>query len=314
MASRSSRGQQPATKSIEPAEPDEGREPAPEIIAAQGFQLPTPAPPLPPILPIERDVMIHVPARHNPRLETLLERVNHDDELYMFWRCANVNAVDRLGMTDHGPVHVQIVANIALKLLRLLTAHGVEPALVVQDGLTAQDAEVVVVLAALLHDVGMAIHRQEHEVFSLILATIKLRELLRGVYEVAPAAVMLAETLHAIISHRSGGHPLTMEAGVVRVADALDLAKGRSRIAYEAGRVDIHSLSAAAIDHIEIQEGEHKPVQIAVTMFNSAGIFQLDQLLKEKLHGSGLEPYIEVVATIEGETEKKLIEVFRIGV
>jgi len=49
-----------------------------------------------------------------------------------------------------------------------------------------------------------------------------------------------------------------------------------------------------------------------VTMTNSAGIFQIDELLKEKLHGSGLEPYVQVEATVEGEAEKKLIQVFRL--
>jgi metal-dependent HD superfamily phosphatase/phosphodiesterase len=47
-------------------------------------------------------------------------------------------------------------------------------------------------------------------------------------------------------------------------------------------------------------------------MNNSAGIFQVDELLKNKLAGSGLEPYVEVEATIEGETEKKLIHKFQI--
>ena len=31
-------------------------------------------------------------------------------------------------------------------------------------------------------------------------------------------------------------------------------------------------------------------------MNNSSGIYQVDGLLKEKLRGSGLEPYVEVVA------------------
>jgi uncharacterized protein len=283
-----------------------------EIVEAEGFDIPAPPAQEPPSLPLNRDVVMRVPARHNTRLQAILERINQDDELYMLWRCANINAVDRLGMSDHGPVHVHIVANIALKLLRLLVAHGVPPAIVGQHGLTADDAEVVVVLAALLHDIGMAIHRDDHERFSLFLAAPKLRELLDGVYDVAARTVVLAETLHAIITHRSDGRPLTLEAGVVRVADALDMAKGRSRIAFEAGQVNIHSLSAAAIDHIEIQAGELKPVRIAVTMLNSAGVFQLDALLKEKLHGSGLEPHVEVIATIEGETEKKLVEVFRV--
>jgi uncharacterized protein len=291
---------------------EDQQESATHVITAEGFALPAQPTPEPPSLPFVRDVLIHVPTRHNTRLQRIIDRVNQDDELYMFWRCANINAVDRLGMSDHGPVHVQIIANIALKLLRLLVGQGVQPSIVAEHALANDDAEVVVVLGALLHDVGMAIHRDDHERFSLILATLKLRELLDGIYDVAARTVILAEVLHAIIAHRSDGRPLTLEAGIVRVADALDMAKGRSRIAFEAGQVNIHSLSAAAIDHIELQQGELKPVRIAVEMLNSAGVFQLDALLKEKLTGSRLEPYVEVIATIKGETEKKLVEVFRV--
>jgi metal-dependent HD superfamily phosphatase/phosphodiesterase len=283
-----------------------------QTIVAEGFDLAAPPTPEPPSLPMVRDVLIRMPTRHNTRLQQVIERVNQDDELYMFWRCANINAVDRLGMSDHGPVHVQIVANIALKLLRLLVGQGVTPGIVTEHALTNDDAEVVVVLGALLHDLGMAIHRDDHERFSLILATLKLRELLDGLYDTAARTVVMSEVLHAIISHRSDGRPLTLEAGVVRIADALDIAKGRSRIAFEAGKVNIHSLSAAAIDHIEIQQGDLKLVRIAIDMLNSAGVFQIDALLKEKLTGSGLEPYMEIVATIRGETEKKLVEVFRV--
>jgi hypothetical protein len=291
---------------------EDQQESATHVITAEGFALPARPTPEPPSLPLVRDVLIHVPARHNTRLQRIIDRVNQDDELYMFWRCANINAVDRLGMSDHGPVHVQIIANIALKLLRLLVGQGVQPSIVAEHALANDDAEVVVVLGALLHDVGMAIHRDDHERFSLILATLKLRELLDGIYDVAARTVIMAEVLHAIIAHRSDGRPLTLEAGIVRVADALDMAKGRSRIAFEAGQVNIHSLSAAAIDHIELQQGELKPVRIAVEMLNSAGVFQLDALLKEKLTGSRLEPYVEVIATIKSETEKKLVEVFRV--
>ncbi|MGZ3536079.1 MAG: HD domain-containing protein, partial [Thermodesulfobacteriota bacterium] len=120
------------------------------------------------------------------------------------------------------------------------------------------------------------------------------------------------EVLHAIISHRAEGRPLTLEAGIVRVADALDMAEGRSRIPFQEGLVNIHSVSASAIEKIRIEKGELKPVRIVVWMNNSAGIFQIDELLKHKLRGSGLENYVEVEAMIEGETEKKLIHKFRI--
>lgn len=264
------------------------------------------------ILQPRQRIAIRVPARHNPRLQQVIDRVNADDELYTLWQVINVNAVQRLAMNDHGPVHVQIVTNIALKLLRLLVDRSVTPSVVVGYNLTIEDAEVIVVLASLLHDIGMSIHRVDHELYSLFLAQHKLRELFEGIYDLPTLTILSSEILHAIISHRAGGQPLTLEAGVVRVADALDMAQGRSRIPFQAGKVDIHSVSATAIEQVIIEQGELKPIRIVVKMNNSAGIFQLDELLKDKLEGSGLEPYVEVEATVEGESEKKLIQTFRI--
>ena len=261
--------------------------------------------------PENQHIDIRVPARHNPVLQQVIDRVNADEELYALWQAMNVNAVNRLGMSDHGPVHFQIVSNIALKLLRQLIERGVVPSVVQDHKMTNNDAEVIVVLASLLHDLGMSIHRIDHEQYSLFVAQPKIDDLLEGIYPVAARTIIRSETLHAIISHRSDGKPMTVEAGVVRVADALDMTKGRSRIPFEAGTVNIHSLSAAAIEQVEIKSGVEKPIHINVRMNNSAGIFQLDELLKEKLRGSGLEKYVEVEATIEGETEKKLVKVFR---
>jgi len=258
---------------------------------------------------LEQPVELRLPTRHNPKLQQLVTRINEHVELQTLWRVCNVNAVDRMRMTDHGPVHVRIIANIGLRLLRLLVEHGVRPSVVQNYGLQNEDAEVVVVLAALLHDVGMSIHREDHERFSLFVAAPLIKELLAGIYDVTIATVLRSEALHAIIAHRSGGRPLTLEAGIARVADALDMAKGRSRIPFQAGEHNIHSVSAAAIDDLYIEHGESKPIRLRVVMSNSAGIFQLDELLKEKLSGSGLEPYVEVEASIEGP-EKKLIETY----
>jgi metal-dependent HD superfamily phosphatase/phosphodiesterase len=118
--------------------------------------------------------------------------------------------------------------------------------------------------------------------------------------------------LGAITSHRDYGVPLTLEAGIVRVADALDMAKGRSRIPFEHGRVSIHSLSAAAIDDVTIKDGEERPIMIEILMNNSSGIYQVDGLLKAKLRGSGLEPYVEVIAHIDTEAEKRLVPIYRL--
>ena len=255
---------------------------------------------------------IRVPERANRKLRTLIERVNADRQLKGWWHVANVNASARLEINDHSWVHVQIVTNIALKLLRQLTKHGVEPAMVRDYGMTRDEAEIVVVLSALLHCVGMAVHRDGHEDFSLFLAEPKIRELLAGMYEEPEVTVISAEVLQAIISHRADGHPLALEAGILRVADALDMAKGRSRIPFEHGRVTIHSLSAAAIDDLAITDGEQRPIKIEILMNNSSGIYQVDGLLKAKLQGSGLEPYVEVIAHIDTDAEKRLVPIYRL--
>jgi uncharacterized protein len=257
---------------------------------------------------------VRVPARGNRKLRRVLERIDGDDQIKAWWHVANMNAVVRLEMNDHSWVHVQIVANIALKFLRQLTKHGVQPSLVRDYRLTADESEVVVVLASLLHDIGMSVHRRDHEDWSLFLAEPKLRELLEGVYEEPDLTVVVSEVLQAITSHRADGEPLTLEAGILRVADALDMAKGRSRIPFERGSVSIHSLSAAAIDEVRIGDGQTRPVRVEIVMNNSSGIYQVDGLLKAKLRGSGLEPYVEVIARIDTEAEKRLIPVYHLEI
>ena len=195
---------------------------------------------------------VGAPTRGNRRLEALLDGLNADPEVHAWWHMAQVNA-ERLGMSDHSWVHMRIVLNIALRILRLLIKGGLQPAMVTDHAMRDRDAEVVVAAGALLHDVGMSIHRADHEAYSLFLAERKLRELLADVYrDPAERAVVIAESLHAIIGHRRRGEPYTVEAGVVRVADALDMAHGRTRLPVEAGKVGIHTISAAAIDRVEI--------------------------------------------------------------
>jgi uncharacterized protein len=258
-----------------------------------------------------KDMRVTLPARGNRTLREVLDRVNRDTSLKALWHAANVNAVTRLQINDHSWVHIQIVTNIGLKLLRELRRAGVEPGMVTDYGMRQGDAEVVVTLGCLTHCLGMAIHRNGHEEMSLFLAADRLPKLLDGIYEEPERTIVVAEVLQTIISHRSDGQPLSVEAGIVRVADALDMAKGRSRIPFEAGRVSIHSLSAAAIEGIRIRPAEGR-VMVEIDMNNSAGLYQVDNLLRSKLRGSGLEQRIDVRAAIEGETEKRLLPSFRL--
>ena len=257
----------------------------------------------------ERRIVMSVPDRHNPKLHRIIELVNADDDLYALWIAANVNAVERLEMTDHGPVHVKIVMNIAVRMLRLLHDAGAEAGIVTNYGMEQNDAEVVVALASMLHDLGMSIHRAEHETYSLFIAQAKLDQLLPEIYSRRQQSVVRSEVLHAIIAHRSGGKPLTLEAGIVRIADALDMAKGRSRIPFSSGSLSIHSVSAAAVESVSLGRGDVKPVAVTVELSNSAGLFQVDQLLRNKLDGSGLERYLEFDVTV-GEEEKRILNNF----
>jgi metal-dependent HD superfamily phosphatase/phosphodiesterase len=216
-------------------------------------------------------------------------------------------------MSDHSWVHFQIVLNISLRLIRLLSKGGVEPAMVTDHGMSERDAEVVVAAGALLHDAGMSIHRTDHEAYSLFLVSSALDRLLDGIYDEPAKTVVASEILHTIIGHRRKGDPYTVEAGVVRVADALDMAEGRTRIPMEAGQEGIHSISAAAVDEVNISKGEKKPVRIEIELNNSAGIFQVDDLLATKIRGTPIAGAIEVVADVKGESEKRLLTGFRLS-
>jgi metal-dependent HD superfamily phosphatase/phosphodiesterase len=258
------------------------------------------------------EAQVRVPTRGNRKLESFLDAVNADEQVRAWWYMAQVNS-ERLGMSDHSWVHVQIVLNISLRLLRLLVKAGVRPAMVSDHAMRDRDAEVVVAGGALLHDVGMSIHRADHEAYSLFLANGALERLLAGAYKEPVRTVVASEILHAIIGHRRRGEPYTLEAGVVRVADALDMAQGRTRVPIESGHEGIHSISAAAIDEVRIEAGDEHPVRIEIELNNSAGIFQVDDLLATKIRGTPLEGKLEVVARIEGESEKRLLSGFRLS-
>jgi metal-dependent HD superfamily phosphatase/phosphodiesterase len=238
--------------------------------------------------------------------------VKKDVKLQTLWRCSNVMAIDRMGYTDHGPTHVKIVANSALKLLRILTEKKVVPSIVKHYGMKNDDAEVVVVLGSIFHDLGMTVIRDRHELFGALLAMGFIEKYLQPIYSEENRTIISTEVLHVIVSHEDPNKPLTVEAGIVRIADALDMEEGRARIPFQAGKVDIHSVSALSIEKVSIQEGDEKPVTIKITMSNSAGVFQIDELLKPRIENSGLQSYIHVVAEITGEKERKIIDKFEI--
>jgi metal-dependent HD superfamily phosphatase/phosphodiesterase len=250
-----------------------------------------------------------------------MEKVKGDKKLKTYWKCANVMAIERMGYTDHGPTHVKIVANLSLKLLRTLVEKKlITPSIVENYKMKNEDAEVVVVLASIFHDLGMIVQRNNHEKYSATLALEFFDKFLTPTYNEEERAIITSEVLHAIVCHEQppSNEPtnkiLTKEAGIVGIADALDMEAGRARIPFQAGKVDIHAVSALSIEKVEVEVAENgpKPIVIKIKMSNSAGVFQIDELLKPRIVNSGLEQFFHVIAEITGEKENRIIEKFEI--
>ncbi len=257
---------------------------------------------------------MRIPFRDNKRLETVHRAVEKHVELAALWEACNIMAVKRLEMSDHGPTHVAIVANLALKILRSLVSAGVVPSAVADWELEQDDAEVIVFLGAILHDLGNSIHRDIHDDFGVMLADRILPDLLEHAYpDRRLRQIIKTEAFHAMVAHDTTVAVHTVEGGVVRVADGLDMKKGRARIAFEAGTKDIFKVSGMAVEDVSILEStEEKPVRVEILMNDAAGIFQVDNLLKKKIQGSGLEAYIEVVAKMVDRAGERLIDTYRI--
>jgi metal-dependent HD superfamily phosphatase/phosphodiesterase len=230
------------------------------------------------------------------RVNRVLPAVVDDPEVTAYLEAQNVNAVQRKGYNDHGPKHITIVRDRALRLYDLLKRGGVEFNGAADQGLDEADEAVVVALAATLHDIGHVVHRDDHAYYSIPLAADILDRLLPEWYDTAEAVRVKAETLHAILCHHTEEDPLTREAGVIRVADALDMERGRSRIPYEKGGRGINTLSSQAIRNVTLQPGEERAVLVEIEMVNAAGVYQVDNLLKAKLRDSTIENHVRIVA------------------
>ena len=242
------------------------------------------------------------------RVNDVLKMLANDEEVTAYLEAQNVNPVARKRYNDHGTKHINIVRNRALCLYNLLKRGGVEFNGAAQQGLEEADEAVIVALAATLHDIGHVVHRDDHPYYSIPLAADLLDRLLEDYYDIGERVRMKGEVLHAILCHHTEEEPLTLEAGVVRIADALDMERGRSRIPYEQGGRGINTVSSQAIETVALSSGEDYPVLVEIEMNNAAGVYQVDNLLKAKLTDSGLEESIRIVALNNNEDSDRIVE------
>ena len=189
----------------------------------------------------------------SPLLKEAFNLLQEDLEIQSYLRMANIMAVKRLGDNDHGPVHAKIISGSALEIFKLLTTR-IEPSSVANGVCDYEDACLIVLVGAYLHDLGNAVHREEHEQNSVLLAMNPLERLLNRVYPDDPdlSFRVKCEVLHAIYGTNDDISCLSVEAGAVSIADGTDMAEGRSRVPYLLGKNDMHAFSAQAIKKVEI--------------------------------------------------------------
>jgi len=248
----------------------------------------------------------------HPKAKRMFQLLSADEELNTLLNLANFIAVRKLGYNDHGPIHAKIVAANGITILKIILESGkIELDSVKGLGMTEDDAHVIVVAGCLLHDIGNAVHRLEHETFSVMYAKTILERILPEIYpSVSERTAVVEQVLHALFAHDDAQSALTIEAAVIVIADGCDITKGRGRLSYDLGKHDIHSISALSIESVDIHKGKDKMIEIHVKMSNSAGIYQLQETLGKKVAVSLLKDHVEIVAELVHPKSRQELQVF----
>lgn len=237
--------------------------------------------------------------------------VRENRELRALWELSNYMALSKLKFSDHGPIHGFVTARNAIIMLNILKEKGVETDLLKDKRADFDDVVVVLLGAGLFHDVGNAVHREEHWLTGPILLEDALQEELEKIYDREKAMLMRVMMFSCIYSHESIKQKLTVEASLIGLADYTDMTRGRAVGVFEQGKVNIHTVSSEAIERVLIVPGEKKPIRIMVELNNSSGIFHVEEFLMKNLMSGVLKNQVEVIAQVapmSRKTEKRIIQ------
>jgi metal-dependent HD superfamily phosphatase/phosphodiesterase len=243
----------------------------------------------------------------------VLRLLLQDDEVQASQEYANTVSIVRLGYNDHGPVHMRTVTMNALKMLRLLRQAEVKTSLENDECGDFEDSLSAVILASMLHDLGMGIGRQDHELFSAYFAFPIIDRILSEVYSgnIKKRVMIRALTLEGIAGHMGTRTIHSIEAGVIQVADGCDMTKGRARIPLALWQIPkaghIHQYSANSIEEVRIDTGKEKPIRIDVFMSNESGFFQVEEVLLKKIAGSPAKTFIEMYAQVREDPPRQYL-------
>lgn len=248
---------------------------------------------------------------NRPKARKMWDLLKGDPEAKADWDMANYIAVSKLKYNDHGEIHAKIVAANALRMLTLLLDNGVPTSTLKEKAGDEDDVYLIVLAGALLHDIGNQVHRENHNVSSVYLAIPLLNRLLPKIYKDEQILYEIrGHILHCIYSHEFEILDLTEESALVGIADGTDMTKGRGRLAFDRGNVNIHTVSALSIEKVEIRQGEDVPIRILIHLNNSAGVFQIQETLAKKIIGGPLQNYCEVIAIAKPDepvTDQRII-------
>ena len=245
-----------------------------------------------------------------PKCIEMVQYLFADEELQEMQDYANNVSIKRLGYNDHGPVHMRQAAINAIKMLTILKDAGIQTSLEQEEIGTFEDSMCAVVIAGLMHDLGMMIGRQGHEEMSVMLALPLIDRTLSAVFknDIHKRVVIKSLAIEAIVGHMSSRKIHSLEAGIILIADGCDMTKGRARIPlaiHNTPKVgDIHKYSANAITRVGIHHGENKPIKIDVEMSSEVGFFQIEEVLFTKIDSSPAKQYIELYAGVAGQERK----------
>ena len=236
-----------------------------------------------------------------------------DEEIQATQEYANHVSIVRLGFNDHGPVHMRTVTLNVITMLSLLRQAGIKTSLETENLGDFEDSLLAAIMASMLHDLGMSISRQDHELHSTYLAAPIIDRLLLKFYKGTSLKKIMIRSLalESISGHMGSRTIHSLEAGVVQVADGCDMTKGRARIPIalndspKAG--DIHRISANSIEKVFLAQGNEKPIRIEISMSSEVGLFQIEEVLLHKIASSTAKPYIELYANVQDKEPKRYL-------
>ncbi|THF84780.1 phosphohydrolase [Deinococcus sp. KSM4-11] len=261
----------------------------------------------------EANLAIRADLAAYPRALAAYDALRGDPEALACWDMANYVTMRKLGYNDHGRVHAFITGAASMAITELLLDAGVRPDLMDSGVGDADDVYLTVILGTMLHDIGNQIHRVGHEAHGVMLALPILDRIMGPLYEDPFKRTKVRSfILGAINCHDLNPPPLTLEAGITAVADGTDITKGRGRKAFSLGSVDIHSISALAVDEVVIEKGSQMPVLINVTMNNSGGIFQVEEILAPKVIRTPMRRFVELRASTRPQGDEQILSRVRL--